>query len=139
MSEKITLRKLQAWIDAPPFHGFLGIEAVSLDGEAGEVVLKLPFKKAFQRSEDAPVWHGGVTAALIDIAGDYALAVKLGHGVPTIDLRIDYLRMAVDSDLWATARVIKAGRNLGVVDVEVKNEAGELVAVGRGTYATKKG
>ena len=75
-------------------------------------------------------------AALIDIAGDFALIAKLGRGIPTIDLRIDYLRPAVDTDLIARARTLRAGRTVGVVDIEISDKHGRLVAVGRGGYST---
>ena len=58
-----------------------------------------------------------------------------GGGVPTINLRIDYLRPAVGSVLTGTARVRRAGRTVALVDVDVYDEQRALVAVGRGTYS----
>lgn len=139
MSSVMTLEEFQRRLDRPPFHALLGIRALALDAEKGEVVLRLPFRPEFQRSPDRPELHGGVTAALIDIAGDMALLVMLGDGVPTIDLRVDFLRMVVASDLTARARVVKAGRSIGVVDVEAHDDRGRLVAIGRGTYSTRTG
>ncbi len=130
--------KLRASIRTPPFHAWLGVELVAGDAEAGTATVRLPFKPGFQRSPDSPQIHGGVIAALADIAGDYALAVSLGGGVPTIDLRIDYLRPA-EGDLLAAARTIKRGRTIGVVDVEIKDVAGRLIAIGRGAYSTTVG
>lgn len=135
----MTLEELQAELDRPPFQQFLGIKAVALDAASGTVTLRLPFKRELTRSEERPEIHGGVTAALIDIAGDYALALQLGGGVPTVDLRVDYLRMAVATDLIATATTVKIGRRLGVVNVEVKDGEDRLVAVGRGAYFTEIG
>ena len=132
-----TLEKLQRALDEPPYQRFLELKAVSFDAEAGSVTLALPFKRELCRSATEPEIHGGVTAALIDIAGDYALAIGLGDGVPTIDLRVDFLRMAVETDLTAKATVVKQGRTLGVVDVEVQDEKGRRIAVGRGTYYVK--
>ena len=97
MNQPMTLQELQAQIDTPPYHQFLRPVAVSIDPKAGEVVLRLPFRPEFQRSPDRPELHGGITSALIDLAGDYALAARLGYGVPTINLRVDYLSMAVDT------------------------------------------
>ena len=137
MTGTISLTDLQKWIDQPPFHRRLGIRAVSFDADIGQVVLRLPFNPELQRSASTPQIHGGVTATLIDIAGDYAFWVKLGFPVPTINLRIDYLRMADATDLLATARVVKSGRSIGIADVEITGGAGELLAVGRGTYGTR--
>jgi uncharacterized protein (TIGR00369 family) len=136
---KFSLETLQEALDEPPYQNFLGVRAVSFDVEAGTVTLKLPFKNELCRSSTRPEIHGGVTAALIDIAGDYALAISIGDGIPTIDLRIDFLRMAKATDLTATATVVKHGRTLGVVNVEVKDDDGRLVAIGRGTYFTGGG
>lgn len=139
MSEPVSVAELQAWIDGSPYQRMLGVRAVAIDHEAGNVTLRVPFKEAFQRSDDQAQIHGGVTAALIDIAGDYALAVRVGGGVPTIDLRVDYLRMAGPTDLTATARAVKVGRTIGVVDIEVRDGQGRTVAVGRGTYSSRRG
>ena len=61
--------------------------------------------------------------------------MAVGGGVPTINLRIDYLRPAVGSVLTGTARVRRAGRTVALVDVDVYDEQRVLVAVGRGTYS----
>jgi uncharacterized protein (TIGR00369 family) len=139
MSEAGLRAKLAEHIKAPPFHQFLDLELVDLDGEAGTVTLRMPFRPEFRRSPKSRQIHGGVIGALIDIAGDYALASKLGGGVPTIDLRIDFLRPAEDTALLATARVVRQGRTIGIVDIEVSDESGRLIAVGRGCYSTKIG
>ena len=96
-----------------------------------------------EEEEEAP---GGIApvntrmiAAVIDIAGDFALALHVGDPVPTINFRTDYLRPAMKTALTATARVRQAGRSVGVVDIDVTNEQGKLVAVGRGCYSTKVG
>jgi uncharacterized protein (TIGR00369 family) len=133
-----TVERLKASARKPPFHDGLGLEVVAGDAAAGTATVRLPYKPAFARSPASPQIHGGVIAALADIAGDYALAVSLGGGVPTIDLRVDYLRPA-EGDLVAEARTVKRGRTIGVVDVEIRDTAGRLVAVGRGAYATTVG
>jgi uncharacterized protein (TIGR00369 family) len=134
---ELTLERFQQVLDEPPYQKFLGLRAVSFDGATGRVAIRLPFKTELCRSQTRPEIHGGVTAALIDVAGDYALAILVGGGVPTVDLRIDFLRMAVATDLTATATVVKKGRTLGVVNVEVTDGEGRLIAIGRGTYYLK--
>jgi uncharacterized protein (TIGR00369 family) len=62
-----------------------------------------------------------------------------GGGVPTINFRTDFLRPASNTDLLATAAVRRAGRTIGVVDVDVHDQDGRLVAMGRGCYSTTPG
>ena len=81
-------------------------------------------------------FHGGPIAAFIDTVGDYVLVMLLGGGVPTINFRVDFLRPAVSSALLGTGRLRRAGRTIGVVDVDVHDAEGRLVAVGRGCYST---
>ena len=129
----------QSVLDESPFHAFLKMQLVSSDAKAGSVVLRLPFRAEFARAPGRAEWHGGPIASLIDIAGDYALALLVGGGVPTINLRTDYLRAAADTALTATATVLRAGRTIGVVDVQVHDDGGRLIAAGRGCYSTRPG
>jgi uncharacterized protein (TIGR00369 family) len=130
------LQRLRHELQHPPFHGFLRPEPVSVDPAAGVVMIRLPYRPEFRRAADAPDYHGGVLAALIDLAAHAAIAVQAGRMVPTIDLRIDYLRPAPGVDLTATAKVLRLGRSIGRADVEVVGESPSLLAVGRGTFST---
>lgn len=123
-------------LDQSPYQKFLRVELTR--EEPGLVEVRLPWRDEFLRAEGSDWYHGGVVAALIDIAGDYALWTKVGDGLPTIDLRIDWLRPARRGALLAVARALKVGRTVCTADIEVTDERGELVAVGRGTYATPK-
>lgn len=117
-----------------PYHRFLGLQFVRY--EEGVVEIGMPFREEFLRDDDSDWLHGGILSALIDIAGDYAVYSKTGGDVPTVDLRIDYLRPAKRGRLVAIAKTVKVGRRVAIADVEVKDEQGQVVAVGRGVYAT---
>jgi len=121
-------------LDHSPFQRFLGLALVR--AEPGLVELRLPFREEFLRADGSDWYHGGIVSALVDIAGDYALATQTQAGLPTIDLRVDWLRPAHRGDLTALGRALKVGRTVCVADVEVRDARNELVAVGRGTYAT---
>jgi uncharacterized protein (TIGR00369 family) len=56
--------------------------------------------------------------------------------LPTINFRVDYLRPAVNTALTIMARVRRAGRSVGIVDVDVMDSAQNVVAIGRATYST---
>ncbi|MEZ4588075.1 MAG: PaaI family thioesterase [Gemmatimonadales bacterium] len=117
-----------------PYQRFLGLELVR--AEPGLVEIRLPFREELLRADGSDWYHGGIVSALIDIAGDYALVTRVGAGLPTIDLRVDWLKPARRGPLLAVGKAIKVGRTISVADVEVRDEAGTLLAVGRGTYAT---
>ena len=65
--------------------------------------------------------------------------MSLGRPLPTINFRVDYLHPAVNTALTATARVRRAGRSVGVVDVDVSDAKGNLLAIGRASYSTQSG
>lgn len=119
-----------------PYMRFLGLEMVR--AEKGTVEVRLPFREEFVRQDGSDWLHGGVVSALIDIVGDYAVITETGVGVPTIDLRVDYLRPARRGDLLAVGRTLRVGRTVSVADVEVRDASGTLVAVGRGCYASPR-
>lgn len=142
MSEKaagISLSELQHHLQGSPFHQLFDLSCVRVDHEAGELELLMRYTASVERSAGTRQYHGGPIASLIDIAGDYALWAVLGFGVPTINLRVDYLRPASGTDLRAVARIRRMGRTVGVVDIDVLDDQGRVIALGRGSYGTKAG
>ncbi|MDW6024750.1 PaaI family thioesterase [Mesorhizobium sp. BAC0120] len=117
-----------------PFHAWLGVSLKSVSDEGVEIAL--PWREEFVSDPNVRYTHGGILAALIDLAGDYAVAARLGRGVPTIDMRVDYHRTALPGPLVAKARVIKMGGTLATAEAEIHDENGKLVASGRGVYLT---
>ena len=139
MAQPLTVAALQDIIDGSPFNRFCQVEVVRVDAQHEEIAIRIPMRAEFERRPGTGQWHGGPIAALIDTAGDYALVLRVGAGVPTINYRVDYLRPAVGTALTATARVRRAGRTVGVVDIDVTDDEGRLVAIGRGCYGTQAG
>jgi uncharacterized protein (TIGR00369 family) len=131
--------QLQAYMDASPFIHASGMSITHTDPEQELLRVSMPLKPEFERGEGTGQFHGGPIAALIDTAGCFAMIMLLGHGVPTVNFRTDYLRPAVNTSLNATARVRRVGRTVGVVDVDVVNDDGQLIAVGRGTFGSSAG
>jgi uncharacterized protein (TIGR00369 family) len=135
----VTRDQLEGYLRDSPFQKLLGLRLESFDVAEQTVVIRCVYGPNVERAPGTTQYHGGVIASLIDIAGDFALIAVLGHGVPTINFRVDYLRPASACDLLARARVRKAGRTVGVVDIDVEDPSGRLVALGRGCYGTQPG
>jgi len=85
--------------------------------------------------------HGGVTAALIDKAGTTAawsyLDIPENARGSTVAMNVNFLEGAV-SDLIAEARTVRRGGSISVIDVDVKNIDGVMVAKGMVTYKISK-
>jgi uncharacterized protein (TIGR00369 family) len=101
---------LDAMVRGCPFHRWLGVSLQSLSVDAVEILL--PWREEFVSDPEVRYTHGGILAALIDLAGDYAVAARIGRGVPTVDMRVDYHRAAMPGALVARASVIKLGGTL---------------------------
>src|SRR5882757_4842855 len=131
--------ELQAMLDHSPFIAFLALKVTEADPEKERVTMTCEMRPEFERGKGTGQWHGGPIAAIIDTVGDYALVMTLRRPLPTINFRVDYLRPAIKTKLTTTARVRRAGKSVGVVDIDVFNEQKALVAVGRATYSTLAG
>jgi uncharacterized protein (TIGR00369 family) len=115
-----------------PFAHLIGIELGEL--ERGAATLHLAVRDSLRQNRG--VVHGGVTASLIDTASAFAILTLLepAQSTTTIDLTIHYLRPLLKGEATARARVLRAGRRLIVVTVDVLDEAGNLVATALTSY-----
>jgi len=132
----LSSEELQRMLSGSPFISFLGLKVTEADPAKEQVTMVCEMRPEFERGLRTGQWHGGPIAAIIDTVGDYALIMSLRRALPTINFRVDYLRPAIKTRLITTAKVRRAGKSVGVVDVDVFNEQNALVAVGRATYST---
>jgi uncharacterized protein (TIGR00369 family) len=138
MSEKPNTRigvdTLQQLITRGPFNQWLNFTVTKADAEGLE--LRAAWREEWIVNPERRYTHGGILAAIVDVAADYAIAAELGKPVPTIDLRVDYHKAAMPSDLTAKARVVRLGSQYSTAEAYVYDKDGTLVASGRGTYFT---
>ena len=138
-TRKLSATDVQAIFDRSPFIGWLGLKVVSLDHASQEITVRMAMRSELERRPGTRQFHGGPIAALIDIAGDFAVGMTVGGGVPTMNFRTDYLRPAIGEALTAVARVRRAGKTTTIVDIEVFDDEKRLVALGRGAYSSTAG
>jgi uncharacterized protein (TIGR00369 family) len=109
-----------------PYAKLLGLEL----GEVGRGVASIHLEVREDLKQYQGVVHGGAVASLIDTAAAFAVLTQLeiNERVTTTDLTIHYLRPANSGRLTATARIVRTGRRLIVLSVEVTNDQEILVA-----------
>lgn len=105
----------------------LGIHTVSASKE--EMVLALDWRAEI--TQPAGLMHGGALMTLADTAGgslSYANLPEGATGTSTIESKINFLAAVKSGTVTATARVLKAGRSVIVVETELTDDSGQLVA-----------
>ena len=130
----VSAEKLNERLVANPFNAWMGLRILDLTEETIEIGLE--WREDMVSNPQARVTHGGILGALIDVAGDFMIAAKVGAPVPTVDLRVDYHRAAAPGDLKAIGRIVRLGSTNSVAEAHVYDGDGRLIASGRGVYFT---
>jgi uncharacterized protein (TIGR00369 family) len=121
---------VSAFVPDSPLPAHLGIEVIALGDDRAE--LRMQFRPELATIDD--IIHGGAIASLLDTAGmaaawaDDTEPERLGGA--TVSLSIAYVDAARGCDLRAVGRVLRRGRSLCFVAVEVIG-ADTLVATGQ--------
>ncbi len=111
---------------------FIGLEM----GELGDGIATIHLDVRDELMQNQQVVHGGAIASIIDTASAFALLtrIELDERVTTTDLTIHYLRPITAGRMTATAKIIRGGRRLFVLSVELTNDQGALAATAVTTY-----
>jgi uncharacterized protein (TIGR00369 family) len=121
-------------ITQAPFARLLGFTIESAGH--GEARLRLPFDEKLLNKGglEVPI-HGGAIAALIDTAACAAIwTIPQTVRSATIAMSINFTGPGIKSDLFADARVTKAGKRIASLSVEVRDEGDVLIASALVTY-----
>jgi uncharacterized protein (TIGR00369 family) len=132
--EPLTPERVTQMIRRGPYHQWLGLEVTAVHADGIELTAK--WREEWVVNPDRRYTHGGIVAALVDLAADWAMVAKTGRGVPTIDLRVDFHAAAMPGDLVAKGKVVRMGGQFSTSEAQVFDADGKLLASGRGTYFT---
>jgi uncharacterized protein (TIGR00369 family) len=115
-----------------PYAKLLGLELGEIS--RGRATIHLTVRDELKQNQG--VVHGGAVASLIDTAAAFAVVTELeaGERVTTTDLTIHYLRPVSSGRLSASARIVRGGRRLFVLSVEVTNDQQVLLATAVTSY-----
>jgi uncharacterized protein (TIGR00369 family) len=115
------------WYQAMPFAKTLAVEP--LVSEKEEVRARLPW--AAELCTAGGVLHGGAIMGLADSAAGTCAFLNLPNGAvgtATIDSSTHFLRAVRDGWVEAVARPLRVGRSVVVIETDVRDDSGELVA-----------
>ena len=123
---------------AAPFAGELGAEVISASPE--EVRLRLEWTA--ERTTVGGAMHGGALMSLADMAGAVCAFLNLpdgAAGTTTIESKTNFLRALRDGYVEAVSRPLHTGRTTIVVDTDLLDANGRLVARTTQTQAVLSG
>lgn len=131
------LERLHEAVARIPYARLLGIELIG--AERGAATLALNVRDELTRMEG--IMHGGAVASLLDTAAAFAVITLLepGQRTVTVDLTIHYLRPVTRGQVRAHARVLRDGRRLVIVSIEVRDQLDALTATAITTYVKQGG
>ena len=129
--------RIKAGEVAAPVANLVGFRLTSV--EPGKATFEL--EAGPQHANPMGTLHGGVLCDVADAAMGIAYASTLGDGesFTTLELKINFLRPFRTGTLTATARIVKTGRTIGLVECDVTDAEGRLIARALSTCMTLRG
>jgi uncharacterized protein (TIGR00369 family) len=101
----------------------------------------IQFESTSRHANPLGTLHGGILCDIADAAMGLAYASTLAEGesFTTLELKINFLKPIWNAKLTAKGRVAKGGRTIGLVECDVRDEQGKLVARASSTCMTLRG
>jgi len=134
---KLSAKILAGEAPPPPIAQLIGFQLIS-SGDGASV---------FEMEADERHWnpmgtlHGGILCDIADAAMGFAYASMLeeGESFTTLEIKMNFLRPVWKAKLRASARIVRKGRKIGLVECDVTDEKGNLVARASSTCMTLSG
>jgi uncharacterized protein (TIGR00369 family) len=120
-----------------PIGKLLGLKlSTPADGQA-----TVEFEATERHANPMGTLHGGVLCDIADAAMGAAYRGSLtdGESFTTLELKINFLRPVWKAKLRAEARMVRAGRTVGLVECNIFDERRRLVARASSTCMTLRG
>ena len=124
-------------IPPPPVARLVGFKLTSV--QPGEAIVELEAGEV--HANPMGTLHGGVLCDIADAAMGlaYAAALDDGESFTTLELKINFLKPVWKAKLRAIGRVIKQGKTVGLVECDVTDDKGNLIARASSTCLTLRG
>jgi uncharacterized protein (TIGR00369 family) len=118
----------------PPIAQLLGLRVISI--VPGESHVELDAGP--QHFNPMGTLHGGVLCDLADLAmgAAYASTLDSGETFTTLELKINFIRPVWKETLIAKGKIVNRGRTIGMVECDITDSRGRLVAKATSTCMT---
>jgi uncharacterized protein (TIGR00369 family) len=118
---------VRRWVEQSPYTRAIGVQLEEMDAAGAR--LRLPFAEA--NSNPGQVLHGGVAASLCAIGAQAVARAMLGEASGpwhSAGLQVNYLAAAKAQDVVAVARLLREGKEVCFVEVDVATADGKPIA-----------
>ena len=124
-------------IEQPPVAKLIGFKLESISEGTSVMTLEADQRHA----NPMGTLHGGILCDISDAAMGIAYASLLGEGesFTTLELKINFLKPIWKASLRAEAKVVRAGKTIGLVECTITDQKGDLVARVSSTCMTLRG
>ena len=119
--------EIYKWIEESPYSRYLGVQLEHVDEKSAR--FRLPYRD--QNSNPGKALHGGCAASLGAIGGQVITRAALGPDSGpwhTAQMQVSYLAAAIGEDVVAEARLLRRGRELCFVEIDVSTSEGKAIA-----------
>ncbi len=119
--------QIRSWVEDSPYCRFLGVQLDHLDDKSAR--LTLPYRD--ENSNPGKALHGGCAASLGAIGGQAVARAVLGPETGpwhTAQMQVSYLAAAIGEDVIAEAELLRRGKELCFVSIDVKTPEGKQIA-----------
>jgi uncharacterized protein (TIGR00369 family) len=119
--------KIKNWVEQSPYSKYLGVELEALDESSAR--LRLPYHDG--NSNPGKALHGGCAASIGAIAGQAIARATLGEEAGpfhTAQMQVSYLAAAIGEEVVAEAKLLRRGRELCFVGIDVATTEGKPIA-----------
>jgi uncharacterized protein (TIGR00369 family) len=130
-------RMARGEVTQPPVARLIGFQLTSV--RHGESVIEL--EASDTHANPMGTLHGGILCDIADAAMGIAFASTLedDESFTTLELKINFLRPVWKEKLRAAGKVVKRGKSVGMVECDVTNSQGALVARSSSTCLVLRG
>ena len=125
--ERTSVDEIRSWVEESGYGRSLGVQVEDASPERWR--FKLPYDD--RNSNPGQALHGGCAASLGLIGAQAVARANLPEapgGVHTAGLQVGYLAAAIGEDVFATATLLRRGKAVCFVEVDVETAEGKAIA-----------